>query len=180
MNFEAEIWPDSKKMMKVNISLGLVCLLAIVGIIVANIFWDDYMHTVETLRGTRYRGWPSTVQSWSIGFLVLTPLTWAMMFFGQDRKKPMLAANQEGLFINQQLVKATMVPWNEISKFEVNGESVDVTFADATKVINAQGFPYKAFVKSNVTQAGNKMSFEAEGNPEAFQKILALGQAAVG
>ena len=47
-------------------------------------------------------------------------------------------------------------------------------------IINSQKFPYKPFVKSNVTQAGGKVSVESEGNEEVFQQIIALGKSKVG
>ena len=176
MNFEAELWPSKSKLRMVSISLGTICVLSIIGIILANIFWDDYMTTMQTLDGRiRNVGWPSTVQSWAIGFLVLTPLTWAMMFFGQDRKQPALGANRDGLFINQQLVKATYVPWSEISEIVSTDNEMTVTFAHPDRIINAQRFPYKPFVKANVTQASNTMSFPDEDKPEVLQQIVDLG-----
>lgn len=175
MKFEAELWPNSSKMTMVNISLASVCIISIIGIVLANMFWDDYMTVMQTLDGrTRNVGWPSTVQSWAIGFLVFTPPAWAMMFFGQDRKQPALAANKEGLFINQQLVKATFVPWKQIKEVTATQTEMTVEFGYPDQVINAQKFPYKPFVKANVSQAGNSMSFENEGNPEAFEQIVEL------
>lgn len=76
-------------------------ILCGVGYFVSTIFWDDYTYQAYSIRyGTNVtKGWPASLQGWSmwlgIGFVVFLPF----IFFMQDWRNPSLGITADGLFI---------------------------------------------------------------------------------
>lgn len=157
--FEASLPANVKRFRSTMIVLGIVLLLSIAGIILSKLYWDEYTYKVSTLTGQiKTRGWPVVLSGWSWGFAVTIPFTMGMFFFLTDRKKPSLAVSADGLFINQQLIKAVTIPWSNILRMEKNGTAeqpvIWLQFKDNAAVVNLLGGIGKAFVKSNLEREG--------------------------
>lgn len=157
--FEASLPANKVRARNTFISMSAFFLLSIAGIILSAHYWDQYTYQVTTLTGkVRTRGWPVTVSSWSYGMAVVIPLTMVLFYFLTDRKKPSLAVSREGLFINQQLMRAVTIPWENIRQFRKtdNGSQpvIEVQFHDNEAVVQLQKGLAKAFVKSNLSREG--------------------------
>lgn len=157
--FEASLPANVKRFRSTMFMLGIVFALSVAGIILSNLYWKEYTYQVSTLTGKiKTRGWPVTLSGWSWGFALAVPFTMGMFFFLTDRKKPSLAVSATGLFINQQLIKAVTIPWNNIQRIDKNGTAeqpvIWLQFKDNAAVVNLLGGMGKAFVKSNLEREG--------------------------
>lgn len=74
-----------------------------------------------------------------------------LLLFMQDFRNPALGLCSEGLFINQQLIRNTLVPFNNIREVEKYGNSWKIHFHDPAQVYKKQFFLFKRLVKYNLT-----------------------------
>ena len=147
-----------KKAMRNIIVLLVLCILAMV---VAQFFYEGRVHdAVVYRRGIRLNvevGWPATINAIASWGLIISSLGIVYIFFKQDLKKPALATSNDGLFINQQILRNAFIPWREIESVELRGHIsspvLRVFFKDASTVLKGQSFILKsiaiATLKSN-------------------------------
>lgn len=130
--------------------LIFVCL-CVIGYILSQVFWDQFVYTAYSFKhkGNVQKGWPVTLQNLSvfmgIGTLVFAPF----IYFMQDWKNPSLAITAQGLFINQQMMRNTVIPFSNIEKVEKTAEGYRLSFKDQGAILQQLGF-FKAFVKYNL------------------------------
>lgn len=126
----------------------IICIIAYV---LSQIYWDQYTETVTTLKGrTKVIGWPASFSRWSLIFGGGTLVTLPFLYLMQDWKNPSLALNHEGVFINQQLIKNTFVPYSNISGIIRTPEGYKIAFKDLADILKQQSFIFKPFVKYNL------------------------------
>jgi hypothetical protein len=95
------------------------------------------------------------------------------LFFMQDWKNPSLAISTEGLFINQQMIRNTMVPFSNIATISLAGTGYQIKFKDPLALVKQQVFLFKPFVKYNLTKDNffiNKT--HTQGDIESFMALL--------
>ncbi|HBS89072.1 MAG: hypothetical protein A2W91_06585 [Bacteroidetes bacterium GWF2_38_335] len=153
--FEIEIWPDKQQLKKVFISIIVITVIAWACHLIGNIFWDEYSRTVTNLKGQTYQsGWPVTLYWWGIYIGIAGPVSFLLVLMMVDRKNPSLALSQNGLFINQQMIKKTIVEWSNIDHIEKNNKNGKIEiaffFKDIEVIIKAQSGAKKAFLKENL------------------------------
>lgn len=150
--FTHEIPNNSKRLKLAFFSMLCFSILCFVGVAVALAFWDDYTYWVYSLKYQRNveAGWPPFIYGWGlwlgIGTIIFVPLLFSM----QDFKNPSLAMTKEGLFINQQMIKNVVVPFNEISKIEKSAKGYKIIYKDNNAVLSRMKGISKAFAKSNL------------------------------
>lgn len=173
--FSHQLALNAKKQRAAIISLIIVLGLAIAGYAVSTIFYDQYTYPCYSIR---YRvhttcGWPASLKGWSfwfgLGILGILPI----VFFMQDRKNPSIAIAPGGLFLNQQMVRNTLIPFSNIKTIERTGNSYRITYHDPMQIVKKQFFLFRAMVKWNL--ANNNFSISGMyslGNLDEFMKAL--------
>src|SRR3989344_6001244 len=154
-NFEIEIWPDSKKLKKILLSITLITIVAWMSCLIGKIYWNDYVETVITLqRKTKYVGWPVKFYYYGMLIGIAGIISFAFILLTKDNKHPVLALNKNGLYINQQLIKQTMVEWANIKHIELKNEekskTIEIYFHDPNKIIETQSNAKRPFLKENL------------------------------
>jgi hypothetical protein len=152
--FEMEIWADTKKMKQVLVYIVIITILAWVAHILGNIFWEKYTRVVTTLRGVRgEKGWPVTLYWWGMFIGIIGPISFIIVYVIMNKKEPSLALGKDALFINQQLIKQTLVSWKDISRVEKQTDgkitTLSIYFKDANKIISQQSGTRQTFLKEN-------------------------------
>lgn len=154
--FEIELWPNRALYKKAVITMIIAGIACWVGVVLATMYWDEYTYTYTTLRGAeRLGGWPTLVFSWGILLGIALPAMLVLMaLLMRDKQNPALALNREGIFINQQMIKATMVKWDDIahiergSQFGMASLAIHLKYPEA--VIEAQRPVKKPFLKETL------------------------------
>ena len=150
--FINEIPNNSKRLKLAFFSMLTFSILCFLGVALALAFWDDYTYIVYSLKHQRNieAGWPAFIYGWGlwlgIGTLLFVPLLFSM----QDFKNPSLAMTNDSLFINQQMIKNVLVPFNEISKIEKSSKGYKIVYKDNNSVLSRMKGISKAFAKSNL------------------------------
>lgn len=166
---------NSKKLKLAFFSMSGFIILCGLGYILSYMFWDQYTYPCYSIK---YQvnttcGWPAKLQGWSlwlgVGFIVFLPF----IFFMQDWKNPSLALTENGLFINQQLMRNTLIPYSSIDKIIKNENGFTIQVKEPGPIIEQQVFIFKPFVKSNLQ---NKIidisSTYTAGNLHSFYEQL--------
>jgi hypothetical protein len=152
INFILELPINSIKVKKAFFGMFILLVISIFGLIVANIFYDEYTHVVYSikLRSNIRVGWPSALRSWSFIFTIGSILSLPFVYFMQDWKNPSLAICNQGLFINQQLIRNTIIEFSNIEKIEKKNNDYKIFFKNNLNIISKQFFLFKPFVKYNL------------------------------
>jgi hypothetical protein len=173
--FTHQLPANSGRLIRAVFGIITLIIICAVGIILSNIFWDDYTEQAYSIKLQRNVtvGWPATVSGWGwwlgIGAIVISP----MMFFMQDFKNPSLALTLDGLFINQQLIRNTFVPFANVDKVVKDGKGYRIFFKDNKQIIQQQVFLFKPFVKSNLSMGNFIISkMHSKGNIDEFMVEL--------
>lgn len=148
----------SKNIKKGMRNLLILIVLCIVLMIVARLFYEGRVHEAMVYtKGIRVKadvGWPATL--FSIGYwgLVAFPLFLLYLYFKQDLNQPSLAVSNDGLFINQQLLRKAFVPWTNIDHIELRGHVSNpilrVFFKDVNVLLKGQFFIFKSIAKATL------------------------------
>ena len=154
-NFEIEIWQDPNKMKKIMFYIVIIIVVAWISCIIGKLYWNDYVTTEITLRGkTKYVGWPVKLYYYGMFIGLAGIISLVGINFIRDNKHPILAVNDYGLYINQQLIKQTIVPWKNVAHIELkqdqNAKIIFIYFNDIDKIILAQSSIKRAFLKENL------------------------------
>ncbi|RKS03132.1 hypothetical protein [Flavobacterium sp. 102] len=148
----------SKNIKKGMRNLLILIVLCIVLMIVARLFYEGRVHEAIVYRkGARINaevGWPATLFSIGSWGLVAFPLFLAYLFFKQDLKQPAVGVSNEGLFINQQLLRKAFVSWDNIEHVELRGHISNpilrVFFKDVDVLLKGQFFIFKSIAKATL------------------------------
>ncbi|MEX1190743.1 MAG: STM3941 family protein [Brumimicrobium sp.] len=173
--FEIEVWPSAGKIKKVYTSLSILVILATTGLVLGMLFWDEYTYMVKSIKGVVYQsGWPVTLYWWGLILGITGVLAIVLVFFMNDKKNPSLAISKEGLYINQQLIKQTLIDWSNISMIEKNTNSKTPTlsfyFKDSSKIVENQKGIKKVFVKENLKD-NKPLKCEINLPPSSFDQF---------
>jgi hypothetical protein len=173
--FLHELPINSKRLKIAFVSMVVFILLCGVGYVVSTIFWDDYTYQAYSIRYSTQvtKGWPASLQGWSlwlgIGLVVFLPF----IFFMQDWRNPSLAFTKDALFLNQQLVRNTWVPFTNIEKLVPAQDGFVIWFRETDALIKQQIFLFKPFVKSNLQSKNFTISSTyTAGNLLEFCELL--------
>jgi hypothetical protein len=145
---------NTKNLKRAFVSLSVTLVLCVLGVIISRIFWEHYTHWVYSIKyGTNIEvGWPATLNGWSWWMGIAIIIVMPFMYFMQDWRNPSLAVTTEGLFINQQMIRNTLIPFSNIESVANAGDGYQITFKDPMAVVKQQVFLFKPFVKSNLTR----------------------------
>lgn len=150
--FTQELPNNSKRAKKAFLSLSIFIALCVVGFILSVVFWEQFTEVRYSLKYQRNVtvGWPATLQGWSqifgIGGLIALPF----LYFMQDWRYPSIAFTNDSLFINQQLIRNTFVPFSNILKIEKLDKDYKIHFKNNADVVKSQVFLFRPFVKYNL------------------------------
>lgn len=175
LTFTHQLPLNSGMLKKATFSLVGVLALSVIGYFVSQLFYDDYTYPCYSIR---YRvhtrcGWPATIQNWSIWFILGTGFVLPFMIFMQDWRYPSAAITRDGLFLNQQLIRSTLVPFNNIKEIKKVGDSYTFVFHDPKPVIRKQFFLFRPFVKYNLNNNNFFLSeTHSSGNMDEFMNVL--------
>jgi len=110
--FELEIWPNPKKIRTLYFSIALVTILAWLCFAVANFFWTpEYTYYVKLNTVTSIAGWPVKLYWWGLFMGTAGAIGFCLVYLLHDKKNPLLALNNKGLFIRRQM---TLVEWPRV------------------------------------------------------------------
>ncbi|HLP13191.1 MAG TPA: hypothetical protein VK177_14740 [Flavobacteriales bacterium] len=170
--YEIEIWPNVQKIKKIYMTMVVVFMLAVISFILGNLFWTpENVYWVQKIGSSVSfeAGWPVKLYWYGMYGMIVSVVGFLIVYFMQDKKNPVLALNSNGIFINQQMIKQTLVEWANIAridkKLEGNNVTLDIYFVDANKIIEKQAGPKKAFLKENLK----------DGKPLSVSNKFALG-----
>lgn len=171
IQFDKALYLDKKKAYTIIAVGGVLFVLSLLGILIAQIFWDDYTYLAYSLKQGREvtAGWPTTLQGWSIGFAICIPIVYGIMaLLMWDFKNPVLAVNDQGIFINMIMFKKCFIRWDEIKSVdrirENNKDALQLTFHNPKAVVDKNPGFFKAFLKEY-----------AEGNPVTLNNTPSKG-----
>lgn len=150
--FIAELPSNAPRARKSFITVIILIVLCGLGIFIGKFFWHDYTYYLYTRNGNLpvISGWPVVLYSWSCIFGVCLSLVLPFMYFMQDWKKPALALNANELFINQQMIKNTFVPYSNIQEVLPSLDGYIIKFKEVQSIIAQQHFLFKPLLKSNL------------------------------
>lgn len=99
-------------------------------------------------------GWPASIFGIATFMLIAFGLFLMYHLLRQDLKKPALGVSNQGLFLNQQILKNALIPWNNIEKVELRGHISDpvlrIFFKNIDVVVKGQFFILKSIAKSSL------------------------------
>lgn len=158
-----EVAPHSNNLKKGVRNLLIIIAVSIIIMIVAKMFYAGYVHEeIVYSRGKKFKteiGWPSILYSIASWGIVIFPVFLIYAIFKQDMKQVAFGVTNEGLFINQQILRNTFVPWNNIEKVELRGHSsnptIRVFFKDINVLLKSQFFILKSIAKANLNSNPN-------------------------
>lgn len=173
--FTNQLSHNSQKAKYAFASLVIVLGLCFVGILVSKHFWNEYTSLVFSYKYQQNItvGWPVVVNTWSWWLGIAIVIVLPFMYFMQDWKMPAAALTSGGLFINQQLMRNTMIVFSNIKSIQKEPDGFSIEIADADDIIKQQVFLFKPFVKSNLAQ--NRIFLTADyctGDIENFRVDL--------
>jgi len=173
--FTHSIAHNSAKAKYAFISLVITFVLCILAMWLSKHFWEGnttMMYSLKYQRNVEV-GWPVTVFNWSVllafGIIVLLPF----MYYMQDWRNPAIATTTNTLFINQQLMRNTLIPFTSIKSVLKENETYVIEVKNADEIIQQQIFLFKPFVKSNL--ANHKIYFDSmynDGDMNQFFEVL--------
>ncbi len=154
-SFEIELWADKAKMKRILYIILFIAVLAWAAHFIGSVCWDKYSVPAQTLRGTSGRfGWPVTLYWWGMFIGIIAPGCFVLIYFILNKKAPSLALDPTGLFINQQLIGKTLVPWNDISRIEKEQQGkvsiLHIYFKNPQQIIEQQSSSRQVFLKENL------------------------------
>ncbi len=134
--------------------LTLVC--AIPAAISRLFFWGDTREALVRVKGMWVQtevGWPATVFGYGSFFAAAFALFYVYLRFKQDLKQPTFGVAEDGIFINQQMLRNAFVPWHNIQKAELLGPAespfMRLAFRDYAALVKGQPFLLKSVAKAN-------------------------------
>lgn len=173
--FTREIPHNSQKAKYAFISLFCTLILCIAGVILSKYFWEGHTSWVYSLKYQRNIevGWPVTLHTWSLWLGIAIIVFAPMIYFMQDWKNPSLALHADGLFINQQGMRNTFIPYKNIKALVKEGSSFNILLLNSAEIVQQQVFFFKPFIKSNLAQNTINISeIYSNGNLDEFMSEL--------
>ena len=139
-------------------NLLFIIVFCILLMIVSRMFYAGNVHQAMVyFKGTWVKadvGWPANLYSIGSWGLIAFPLFVIYLFFKQDLRKPALGVTNDGLFINQQLLRNSYVPWDNIERLELRGHAsspvLRVFFKDINLLLKGQFFILKSIAKTSL------------------------------
>lgn len=118
-------------------------------------------------------GWPAAVFTYASRFLFAFVVFYLFIRFRQDTTKPSFGVTEDGIFINQQVLRRAFVPWDNIQKVVLEGTpdnpSMKITFRDIAALLKGQPFILKSIAKANIKDT--PMRFAKDDNIGDIRKI---------
>jgi len=156
---------ESAKHNRKNIDKGLrnmivISLICGIPAVISRLLFWGYTHKAM-VTSWRYRhisyitdvGWPATVYAWGGFFAIAFALFYVYLRFKTDLKNPSFGVTNDGIFINQQMLRNAFVPWSNIQKAELLGPAespfMRLTFKDHKALVKGQPFLLKSIAKTN-------------------------------
>ena len=174
LTFEESIYTDKSKIKKVY-TVGLVLfLLAVICIVWATIYWEDYTYLTKNVVTGRVRqtGIASILYGWGWGFVIVIPVVYGIMWTTLDFNNPILAVNKDGLYINKEGIKKTFLSWEEFSiNTNINNGDLELRFKEPEKIVALQKGIIKAFVKQSYVK--QKLPFVIKKEQEIIITFIA-------
>lgn len=182
-SFSHQLPNNTKKLKRAFAGISVMIILCVGGMVLGEMFWDEYTYPVRSLRtGATYTGgWPATLFNWSLWLGVAGVICLPMMYFMQDFKNPSLALTNDALFINQQMMRNTLVPYSNIETIAIEsvpggfakGMGYKIIFKDPSQIVKQQIFLFKPFVRTNLKMGNFFISdIHSSGNVEEFMQEL--------
>jgi len=139
-------------------NLLFIIAFCILLMIVSRMFYAGNVHeSMVYFKGSWVKadvGWPANLYSIGSWGLIAFPLFVLYLFFKQDLRKPALGVTNEGIFINQQLLRNSLVPWYNIAHLELRGHAsspvLRVFFKDINLLLKGQFFILKSIAKTSL------------------------------
>lgn len=180
-NFIAQAQHNSARLQKSTRNLLIIILICVVGIIISQIFYDQYTTDAVYLRtGMQTKaGWPATLFSISSWGLIAFTLFFAFLKMAQDATKPAFGITKDGVFINQQMIRNAFVPWNNIESTTLIGSGEDsiirLKFKDIDSLLKGQFFLFKSISKASLN-TNPSFSISKDNCTGDFKKMYELIQ----
>lgn len=134
----------------------IIIAICLIGVIVSRIFYDDYTYDAVYLKSgmATKAGWPAQLFSISSWGLIAFSLFFVLLKLAQDVNKPAFAITNEGIFINQQMIRNAFVPWSNIENIELSdikdNPVIRLKFKDIDALLKGQFFMYKSISKASL------------------------------
>lgn len=174
-NFILSLPGNSKKLKRAFLGLTIMCILCVAGMVLGEMFWDQYTYKAYSFRAgtTVTRGWPASLFNWSLWLLVAGIICTPMLFFMQDFKNPSIGLMENDLFLNQQLMRNTVIPYSNIKMITTEGDKFKILFKDESIILKQQIFLFKPFIKSNLMMGNFMISgMHSAGDVKGFMEEL--------
>lgn len=140
----------NKRLFKSIRNFLVIAIVSALAMIIADQFYEHFTQEYVVVKSGYHvkRGWPAEV-FWTAAFICFaSTLFYLYMRYKQDLKKPSLGVTNEGLYINQQILRNAFVPWDNIESVELKGHVsspvLRVFFKDYDALVKGQ----PAFLKS--------------------------------
>jgi len=156
LNFIEAALHNSARLKRSTRNLLIIMGICIIGIIVSRLFYDAYTYDAVYIRtGIKTKGgWPAQLFSISSWGLIAFTLFFVLLKMAQDSTMPAFGVTDEGLFINQQMIRNAFVPWNNIESVEMSGHAdnpiIRLKFKDINAFLKGQFFIFKSISKASL------------------------------
>lgn len=139
-------------------NIAILIGLCVLVMIVARMFYEGRVHeAVVYRRGIKFVGdvgWPASLFAIASWGLLAFPFMLIYLVFKQDLKQPAFGVTNEGMFINQQMLRKAFVPWDNVERVELRGHSSNpimrVFFKDINVLLKGQFFISKSIAKATL------------------------------
>lgn len=128
-------------------------------------------------------GWPASLFGIATFMLIAFGLFLMYHLLRQDLKKPALGVTNQVLFLNQQILKNALIPWDNIEKAELRGHISDpvlrIFFKDIDAVLKSQFFILKSIAKSSLKTNQSIGITKKEANGDLINIFKLIGEKGV-
>ncbi len=159
--------------------LSLLC--AVPAAISRLFFWQHTREAMVRVKGMWVQteiGWPATVFGYGSFFAVAFALFYVYLRFKHDLNQPSFGVTNDGIFINQQVLRNAFVAWHNIQKAELLGPAespfMRLMFKDYADLVKGQPFLLKSVAKANFKNAPvlSITKVETIGDIRKMQEII--------
>lgn len=161
------------------ISLSMFTLIFIGIFVFFYINYDDYSEQVYSLKYQKNvdKGWAPSIVGWGVFAIPMAFIGIFLLSMTRNFKQISCGINENELFLNANMIKATTIPFTNIKEVMENEHHVQIRLNDYSQLIKNQFFLFRGVIKSKYVKKGAyielaKSDFENEKGNEvaAFLK----------
>ncbi len=132
------------------ISLSIFTLIFIGIFIFFYINYDDYSTQVYSIKYQRNvdKGWGPSIVGWGTFGIPMALVCIFLLSMTRDFKKVSCGIDENEIFLNANMIKATAIPFSNIKEVNENEHFVQIRLKDYSHMVKCQFFLFRGIIKS--------------------------------